>query len=209
MSSVVYSWLDPARAGAGPDLAALFRDPVQEVVRVWGDVVISLVADRRGISCSPPVSIRQTALFGWLDPAVAPPPSAPGEKVAVQLVVDPDRCAIARIDMIHPLFSVAMWRQLGEWLAERGHRPERVYEEIMPIADPMGSMPAAGGREVVESTSPELLDDLLAFFGNDVVSYLSSWHLLGAHSPGGGPWEVVVPQAGLLELIPGRPGAGT
>jgi hypothetical protein len=203
MSSVVYSWLDPTRAEAGPDLDALFRPHVEKNIRVWGDAVISLMAERRRIACAPPVTIRSTALFGWLTPSASRPPATAGEKVPVRLVVDPDQCAIARIDEIHPLFSTATWQQLGEWLAEQGHRPERVYEEIMPIADPMGSMSPAAGRQVVGSTSPALLRDLLAFFEDIVVRYLGTWHPLGKHSPGEGPWEVVIPRAGLFELIPG------
>jgi len=202
MSDLVYSWLDEARSRALPDLDALFRAPAHQMARAWGDAVIEIVAERRGIECSPPVTIRRSALFGWLSPVPAPLRS--GSKQEVRLVVDPYECAIAQIGLIHPLFSTSMWRQLGEWLADSGHSPERVYEEILPVSDPTGSLAPEMARQVVETTSPGLLNDVLAFFEDDVDAYLKNWRPLSAHEPAGGAdrarWEVIVPRAGLIDV---------
>jgi hypothetical protein len=202
MSDLVYSWLDEARFQALPDLDALFRVPPHQIARAWGDALIEMVAERRGIECTPPVAIRRTAVLGWLSPV---PPPLPGSKQAVQLVVDPHECAAAQIGRIHPLFSTSMWRQLGEWLADTGHSPERVYEEISPVSDPTGSLAPEVARQVVETTSPGLLNDVLGFFEDDVDAYLKSWHPLSAHESAGGAdrgrWEVIVPRAGLIDVI--------
>lgn len=203
----VYSWLDTARASSGTDLDALFGITSQPTVRVWGDAVIRLVAERRGITCSPPVSIRSNALFGWLRFPPVPARAASGPKVPVRLNVDPGQCALARIDLIHPVFDTVKWRQLGEWLREQGHDPEFIYEAIMPISEPRGTMPLTAGPEAVELAGPRMLDELLGYFEADVMGYLDSWHPLGADSPAQDHWEVVIPRAGLLELVSGGPHA--
>ena len=169
------------------------------MIRVWGDALIELVVERKGIACTPPLSIRRTALFAW---TYAPDLSyrETEGKVPVSLIVDPGQCAVARMDLIHDVFNAVSWHYLREWLQDQGHEPHQVYEWIMPVSDPTGHMYPSAGREAVESVPNGMLEDLLRYFEDAVVRYARTWRTLAEHSAGEGVWEVVVPQAGLYEV---------
>jgi hypothetical protein len=196
----VYSWLDPARVRSLPDLDGLYKPSAMETIRAWGDAIIELAVERKGITCYPPLSIRRTALFAW---TTAPDPNYReiAGKVPVSLTVDPGQCAVARMDLIHDVFNADSWRYLRDWLQDQGHAPHHVYEWIAPVSDPTGHVYLSAGREAVESLPSGMLADLLRYFENAAVRYAGTWRTLEEHSGGEGVWEVVVPRAGLHELV--------
>src|SRR2546425_1056752 len=107
---VVHSWVDNAwdQATSPRSLPA---------VRLWGDVILELVAEAEDMRLDPRISIRRTSVFAW--PTAVPPERAAkftAEKRRVELTIDPGLCAVARIDPVDELIDPVSWARLRDWL---------------------------------------------------------------------------------------------
>jgi hypothetical protein len=114
----------------------------------------------------------------------------------LQLEVDPTACAIARRDLVDPLFQPSEWRALKLWLAEQGRAVDLVEEEVMVFEAPEWPMTISEGHAAVTSTDAGLLSDIIRYFEPDAMKYLKSWlPLINFGFDSQGSLEVVVPPA--------------
>ena len=189
----VYAWV-------APDWLPSDAPRTLPAIRLWGDVILELVAETERRRLQPPVAIRRTAVFAW--PGPLPPQSVLGDTIGkrrVRLLVASDQCAAARVALVNDLYSPTGWRRLSEWLVDRGHDSDFVNEDVVVFTDPTASMFIETARSAVESTSPPLLDDIVTYFRPAASSYLNSWDRL-SHAPNLHELEVVVPAHGIIEI---------
>lgn len=195
----VFHWSSNLDDSGDPVTAPL----LQPVVRIWGDVLLELIAERRGMGLVPTVAIRRTAVFAW---ASFEPPASLASFVSarsrVELTVDASRCAAARGDLADPLLDPGIWSGIRSGLVERGFEEGELNEDVTPFVAPMERMRVAGARAIVESTDSLLLEALLHAFEPIARPYLLSWHAF-ENVPDTGAWEVVVPPEAILDV--GRP----
>lgn len=169
-------------------------------IRLWGDVILELVAERERRRLEPPVALRRTAVFAWPDPL--PPQNVLGDTIGkrrVRLLIASEQCAAARIALVNDLYSPTCWRRLREWLVDRGHDSDFVDEDVVVFTDPTAGMFIETARGAVESTSPPLLDDIVAYFRPAASAYLSTWGRL-SHAPDLHELEVIVPAHAIIEI---------
>lgn len=191
----VYGWFDP---DVDPRLPARLLP----AVRLWGEVLLELVAESSPHIVDPPVAIRSRSLFAWTTPL--PPESFAGETARrrrQQIVVVEDECAAGRIDFVHELFQPASWRGLATWLNDRGHEAELVDEALTPVTSPFAPMVVDSARRAVESTELSLLGDVVGYFQPIAEQYLNSWGALATVDEH--PYtEVVVPRGAVIRFLP-------
>lgn len=171
-------------------------------VRLWGDVILEVVAESRREAPRPPISIRSKSIFAWPDPLPPEPfADATAGRRRVELLVAAPECAVARIDVVHELFDPVMWRRLREWLGDRGYARDFVEEDVVPFAEPRAAMLVEGARHAVESTSTELLGEILSYFHPVANRYLDSWVELSDIGDVGPSMEIIIPPSAIAEIV--------
>lgn len=192
--TTVYTW----QASAGQTSAG---QTSRTALRVWGDLVLEMVANDHDLSLDPPVSIRRDATFALLRPDVSAAARAPSGAQLVQLRVESGRCAVARIDLADPIFVSDVWRQFHEWLVDgSGYDPAYIEEEFLPTVAPMTQMKPNAAPELLAYTDPRLLDLLSEFFSPKALAYLQSWQPLARRTSGDDDHlEVIVPPDAILD----------
>lgn len=168
--------------------------------RLWGDVVLELVAEAERLSLDPPIAIRRTAVFAW--PTPLPPATAIGATLGrrVALTVRPAPCAAANIERVHEVVDPQSWRRLREWLIDRGHDKDFIDEDVVPLTDPTAPMIVERARASVESTSPAVLADVVTYFTAAARSYLETWESFASAPEAGDSTEIVVPAEAIVRV---------
>lgn len=98
---------------------------------------------------------------------------------------------------VDELFDPGAWRQLREWLLDRGHDPAFIEEDVVVFLDPMAPMLVDGAKAAVEATSPELLEEVVRYFRPTAERYLASWSSL-REAQSMEDIEVVVPPTAVV-----------
>lgn len=189
---VVYTWQTPSASEAGPEPRA--------ALRVWGDLVLEIVANEQQLVLDPPVTIRRDAIFALLRPDVPLAARAPTDSRPAALSVDAERCAVARLDLADPLFTPDVWRRFHQWLVDSyRYDPAYIEEEFLPTIAPMTQMKANAAPELLAYTDPRLLELLVEFFSPIAIDYLQSWQALSRRTSGDDDHlEVVVPPDAIV-----------
>jgi hypothetical protein len=193
ITRTVYAWVRP-------DWQALDAPRTLPALRLWGDVILELVAESQGRVFEPPVAIRRTALFAWTTP-VPPEPAAramPGRR-RVEVSVRIDQCGAAQMGLVDELLDPASWHMLRGWLIDRGHEADFIEEDVAVFADPMAAMLVVGARDAVLSTSPDLLDDIVSYFRPVAERYLATWSTLST-ADGLDAHEVIAPAEAIVSV---------
>lgn len=191
----VYAWVLPDWR---PMAAAPRTLPA---VRLWGDVILELVAESEARLLDPPIGIRRESVFAW--PTPMPPEQLAGSTVGrrrVELIVLADKCAAASVDAVHELLDPVSWRRLREWLIDREHDRDFIEEDVVVFTDPTASMLVETARRSVESTSPALLHEIVSFFRPLANRYLDTWVKLSSVDDIRG-LEVIVPGSAIVNVI--------
>lgn len=201
----MFSWVDTSTATAITAGQLPLGPSTAPAIRVWADVILQLVGQRRGLAAEPPLSIRRTALFGWAQRTPLPVSLQETDRVQLQLDVDATRCAVARREFIDGLLNPPEWRAMRLWLQDQGHSGGLIDEEVMTIEAPTWPMHITEGFDAVTSTQPQLLDDIVRYFEPDALRYIESWQPLSAWTgQPHGSWEVVVPSDAVRHVhLPG------
>lgn len=189
----VYAWV---RRGWDPTDAPR----TLPAIRLWGDVVLELVAESQDRPFNPPVVIRRSAVFAWRAPI--PPQfaaSSTADRIRVELSVHTETCAAADVQHVNELFDPVAWRRLREWLVDRGHDREFVEEDVVVFEDPLAEMLVESARDAVQSTSSDLLDEIVAYFRPMAERYLATWSRL-ADSVADDRLEVIVPVGSIAAV---------
>lgn len=189
----VYAWVRP-----GWDPSETPR--TLPAIRLWGDVILELVAESQDRLFDPAVAIRRTAVFAWTAPV--PPQfaaSSTADRVRVELSVHGETCASADVELVNELFDPVAWRRLREWLIDRGHDRDFVEEDVVVFEDPLAAMLIESARDAVLSTSTELLGEIVSYFRPIAERYLATWSRL-ADSGADERLEVIVP-AGAIAAV--------
>jgi hypothetical protein len=192
-TQTVYAWVP---ADWQPDVAPR----TLPVVRLWCDVVLELVAELEHRRLEPPVAARRTSVFAW--PTPLPPENLAAMTASrrrVRLLVAGERCAVARVELVHELLDPMTWKRIREWLVDRGHDRDLVEEDLVAITDPLAPMLVETARRSVESTFPELLDEIVAYFRPLASRYLDTWAKL-SEAPQLDGLEVIVPPEAIIEM---------
>lgn len=192
-TQTVYTWV--------PDGEPLTDAPrTLPACRVWGDIVLRSVADSLDPAPAPPVAIRSTALFAHSTPA--PPPwlaGAGGARTVHEVEIDPTMAAVASAALADDLVGARAWGQLTEWLVDRGHVRDEITEDVPALEFPTAAMVVERGPDVVASTRPELLADIVSYFGPAGTAYLGTWRpfdgLVVEPSD-----EIVVPRTAVIDI---------
>lgn len=171
-------------------------------LRVWGDLILEVIANERDVAVQPPVTIRRDATFALTrsdSPAAA---RAPSDARLIELTVDADQSAVARLDLADPLFSPTTWRRFRQWLVdEHGYDPAHIEEEFLPTSAPLTRMKPDAAPELLAYTDPRLLELLSEFFSPLALPYLQSWgQLSGVTSGGHDDLEVIVPPGAIIDI---------
>lgn len=171
-SRLVYTWI---ATGAGTSGDAVLKPASRPAIRLWGDALLEMVAERGNLTTIPSIAIRRHALFAWRDSSL---PDALAEMAVGRqrqaVMVDEERCATARLDVVGDLYSQAGWRVLLDWLVDRGYDAGVVEEELPPVVVPFAPMRVDDADEAVRWTRPKLIDDVLEFFGPVAEDYLAT-----------------------------------
>jgi hypothetical protein len=190
-NTVVYTWGTPAASEVGPQ--------PQTALRVWGDLVLEIVGNKQELVLDPPVTIRRDAVFALLRPDSPQAKRAPSDSQPVELTIDADRCAVARLDLADPLFTPDVWRRFHQWLADGyGYDPAHIEEEFLPTIAPMAQMKANAAPELLAYTDLRLLELLVEFFSPIAIDYLQSWQPLSRRTSDDERLEVVVPPDAIV-----------
>jgi hypothetical protein len=190
----VYAWVPPHWRSTDAPRAL-------SAVRLWGDVILELVAESEARVLDPPIRIRRASAFAW--PTPIPPEQLAGSTVGhrrVELTVLGEQCAAARVDLVHELLDPVSWRRLREWLIDRGYDRDFIEEDVVALTDPTASMLVETARRSVESTSPALLDEIVSFFRPLANRYLDTWVKLSRVDDTRG-LEVIVPGSAIVDVI--------
>lgn len=199
MVEIVYAWMAP---GDEPSTRTNPEALTAPAIQAWGDALLEITAARLKLEFRPPIDVRKYSLFGWL--TEFPPhrrAATTAGRVVHRLRVDPSRCAIARVDLIDELFAPPSWRELTEYLVDRGYNRAEIEEELIPVGAPMARALVTRTRSAIESTRPDLVDEVIDYFSKPIRDYLGSWRVL-ADSPSEermAEWEVIVPPDGFVE----------
>ena len=168
-------------------------------LRVWGDLILEVVANERNLAVEPSVTIRRDAIFALLGTDIPAATRAPSGAHLIELTVDAERSAVARLDLADPLFFPTTWRRFHQWLVDgHGYDPAYIEEEFLPTSAPLTRMKPSAAPELLAYTDPRLLELLVEFFSPLALPYLQSWGPLSEVTSGGhDDLEVIVPPGAI------------
>lgn len=172
-------------------------------IRAWGDALISIRAGTCQPRLSPPAEIRPYAVFAW--PQRIDDPTQPHGSLPVEVLVEPSKCAVARKDLIDPVFSWQSWQQLAEYLVEHGETIEYIEEAISPATfdEAFMRVDKNGVINYVRTLKSSLMNEMLEYFARFIEGYLASWTTLSEwddHDHELGQWEIIVPEEAALQI---------
>lgn len=185
MTETIYTWARPEHVdGLVACSPEYFEPPTRSAVRLWGEHLLQLWCERAGCDADPPLSLRARSGFAWIspEPPVEVAASMAG-RIRCRVRVDPDRCAVGRIDLINPVFVESGWRNCVIDLIERGLDERLVREELAFLEMASAPMRSAAAGDAVRSTGAAVLDPVIEHFAPIFADYVRSWRPMAQRPP--------------------------
>jgi len=136
LPSIVHTWTPLKLLGENDIVNRLFNITSTPAIRVWGDVLLEIAAERSGIRTTPDLALRRRALFPWR--SSAPPLErrrVPTGRTQVALEVDGSSSALARHDLIDFVLDLRSWISFCARLSDDSHDAAVLAEELPPITN--------------------------------------------------------------------------
>ena len=197
MEQWVTAWMGGVLAGppgSAVEIADLGTSHRWTSLSAWAQELVRLAGSTFPIAVSPSLELR---VRGFRAAISASPPGAPTSGSRIRLLVSTRECAVARADLLSPVFAWPSWDALKAYLADYGHDPGIIEEAISPISYGEAHSrvdPDRAWQYMREDLDQDLLGEVLRYFHDPLDAYLRSWQPLSDLPPGApGEWEAFVP----------------